>query len=115
MVGVMYRKNPMRTKIETMLDQNHLAETVAQPASKIHLFWIYSGPLATALDAATWLKTAQELRNSGWDVTLVAVGPAGYQQIRGVEVLCIPRPEIYLLRQAIYHLRVLALILKHWS
>ena len=84
-------------------------------ANELHIVWIYSGSLATALDAATWLKTVKELRHFGWRVTLVAAGPDGYHQIRGVEVLCIPRPEIYLLRQVAFHLRVLQFVVRQWA
>lgn len=82
---------------------------------KIKIVWIYSGSLAAALDAATWLQTVKELRRFGWGVTLVAVGPKGYRQISGVEVLCISRPEIYLFRQVVYHLKALHFIARQWA
>ena len=84
-------------------------------SGQLHIIWIYSGALAEALDAATWLETAKHLRNFGRRVTLVAAGPDGYHQIRGVEVFCISRPEIYLLRQFAFHGRVLRLIMRHWQ
>jgi len=74
-----------------------------------HIAWIYSGVLATTLDASTWLRPVQELRNSGWRVTLIAAGSSGHQRISDVDVLCFSRPEIYLLRQVAFHLKVL-----HW-
>jgi hypothetical protein len=55
-------------------------------SEQFYIIWIYSGSLAAALDAATWLKTVEELRRFGWRVTLVAAGPDGCHQIRGVEV-----------------------------
>jgi glycosyltransferase involved in cell wall biosynthesis len=81
----------------------------------LHIVWVYSSSLASALDAATWLETVKELRRFGWRVTLVAVGPEGHHQIRGVDVLCIPRPEVYLLRQIIFHARILHLVMKQWA
>jgi glycosyltransferase involved in cell wall biosynthesis len=84
-------------------------------SAQLHIVWIYSGSLAAALDAATWLKTVKELRSFGWRVTLLAVGPDGCHQIRGVEVLCIPRPEVYLLRQVAFHLRVLQVVVRQWA
>jgi len=72
-----------------------------------HLAWIYCGLLTESLDASTWLRTVDELRRSGWRVTLIAAGKGGHQQIGGVDVLCFPRPEVYLLRQVAFHLRVL--------
>lgn len=71
-----------------------------------HVAWIYSGSLKERLDAATFLTTTQELRNSGWKVTLIAVGDPSQTTIRGVEVSHISRPEIYILRQIIFHFRV---------
>jgi glycosyltransferase involved in cell wall biosynthesis len=74
------------------------------------LIWIYPGAIDRTLDAATWLRTVEELRNSGWDVTLVSAGPAGSGRVRGVDVFCIPSPDVYFLRQVVYHLRVLRLL-----
>lgn len=78
------------------------------------LLWIYSGEIAHALDGATWLDTTRELRLLGWKVTLVAAGPADQRRVRGVEVICLPRPNFYLLRQLVFHLRLLLLILRQW-
>ena len=86
-----------------------------QPVGLPHLVWVYAGSLVHALDAATWLDTTRELRQLGWRVTLVAAGPSGQPCVRGVEVLCIPRPEIYLLRQFVFHGRLLRLILRQWA
>lgn len=80
-----------------------------------HVVWVYTEPAIQRLDAVTWLETTRELRNSGWRVTLVAEGPAGERRIRGVEVLCIAKPRVYLLRQAVFHLRVLRLLASEWS
>jgi glycosyltransferase involved in cell wall biosynthesis len=74
--------------------------------SSPHIAWVYTGSLNDNLDAATFLTTTQELRNFGWKVTLIAVGQPSQTLVRGVEVSHISRPEIYLLRQAIYHWKV---------
>ncbi len=71
-----------------------------------HIAWVYTGSLKDSLDAATFLTTTQELRNSGWKVTLYTVGSPDQTSVRGVVVCPIPRPEIYMLRQAIFHWRV---------
>ncbi len=82
---------------------------------KPFIVWIYPGDLDRALDSSTWLKTVYELRNSGWRVILISVGASGWRQIHGVDVLCFSRPEIYLLRHAIYHLKVIKVILKQFT
>jgi glycosyltransferase involved in cell wall biosynthesis len=71
-----------------------------------HIAWIYSGNLKDKLDAATFLTTTQELRNLGWKVTLIAAGDPSQTSLRGVEVSHISRPDIYILRQIIFHWRV---------
>lgn len=80
-----------------------------------NVLWVYPDSLQRSLDAATWLETTRELRQLGWQVTLVAEGPTGVKQIAGVAVYSIPKPNVYLVRQVIFHLRVLALLLRLWS
>lgn len=80
---------------------------------KPHLMWIIPFSLIPALDSATWLDTTAELRNSGWRVTLVTAGLPGKQSVKGVEVLCIPKPETYVLGQFIFHIRIITLLLHH--
>jgi glycosyltransferase involved in cell wall biosynthesis len=46
-------------------------------------------------------------------VTLIAVGPRGVHKIQGVEVLCFPCPEMYVLRHIIYETQVLWFLLKN--
>jgi glycosyltransferase involved in cell wall biosynthesis len=80
-----------------------------------HVAWIYTEPIFETLDAATWLQTTDALRKAGWKVTLAAPGPGGKREAGGVEVLCISRPDIYLLRQFIFHLKVVLFLLLHWN
>ena len=62
----------------------------------LRLAWV-SPITPTKLDSVTWLDTTRELRRLGMDVTLLAAGqPAGRHSYRGIEVINIPRPEIYL-------------------
>jgi len=56
--------------------------------------WIYDGHL-DKLDAATWLEPVQIMRESNWQVTLIAVGDPQQQHIKGVEITHIPMPDIY--------------------
>ena len=79
------------------------------------LIWIFAGQLEAALDSATWLQTTRELRNLGWEMTLVAFGCPKSQTIGGTQVECISSPDIYILRQVIFHLKLIGLILSRWS
>lgn len=92
------------------------SQLVEEPAVwRPHLIWVYPNALSESLDAATWLDTTAELRQLGWRVTLIVVGSEGLHTIRGVEVFGIPRPNVYLLRQAIFHLKVLRFLFSQWQ
>ncbi len=82
---------------------------------KPSLFWVYTDSLAEQLDSATWLDTTQELRNLGWDVTLVTAGPKSQKEVNGVAVTTIEKKNVYLIRQVIFHLQVLALMFRSWN
>jgi glycosyltransferase involved in cell wall biosynthesis len=71
----------------------------------LRLLWI-SPVTAAKLDSATWLDTTHELRKLGVDVTLVTAGPPGRHFYRGIEVLNIARPEVYVLGQLLFHFNV---------
>jgi glycosyltransferase involved in cell wall biosynthesis len=82
---------------------------------KPFLLWISPGRLEAALDASTWLETTRELRNLGWNMMLLESGKSGKHQINGVEVHSISNPDVYILRQVIYHLKIVFFILANWS
>jgi glycosyltransferase involved in cell wall biosynthesis len=82
---------------------------------KSHLIWVYGARFDSVLDGATWLNTTNELRNLGWKITLVAAGNQGNQIISGTEVYCISCPDIYILRQIIFHLKLIVYIVLKWS
>ncbi len=67
------------------------------------------------LDSVTWLDTTRELRQLGMDVTLLAAGPPGPAEYRGIEVLNIKRPETYLIGRVLFHLRLLGYLLPRLS
>ena len=97
-------------------DQQVAAPMAGQSAAKgkrPHLVWVFSATIADRLDNATWLRTTDELRRLGWRVTLIGMGPAGIQHVNGVETLCIPRPDVYLLGNALFHVNVLDFIRRH--
>ena len=75
-----------------------------------HLIWVTPNDLRTALDAATFLDTAYEMRKLGWQVSLLCGVSSGATQVRGIDVTPIPSPEIYFLGQHIFHQRALQFI-----
>lgn len=78
------------------------------------LFWLYTGSATGNLDAATWLEPTFELRVLGWQVTLVAEGSGDQIQVRGIDVRTLRRPRLWLIGQAVFHLRALALLASQW-
>ena len=82
---------------------------------KPHLVWVFSAVIGERLDSATWLDTTNELRALGWDVTLISMGPEGTYALRGVDVLCVPRKDVYLLGQTSFHIDVLRFVFKQWE
>lgn len=78
-----------------------------RPLVAPHLLWVYPASPTTNLCATKWLEVTRQLRRLGWRVTLVAEGPGGQRNIRGVEVFCIRKPRVYLLGHFIFHLRLL--------
>lgn len=67
------------------------------------------------LDSVTWLDTTRELRQLGMEVTLLAAGPPGPDNYRGIEVLNIERPDTYLIGRVLFHLRLLGYLLPRLS
>lgn len=91
------------------------ADSRKDRGSPQHLVWIFSAQIAERLDSATWLDTTEELRRRGWRVTLMAMGPAGVQNVRGIEVYCLPRRDIYLLGHLLFHLDVIRHLVRRWE
>lgn len=79
----------------------------------LNMIWVFNGCLRTTLDAATWLKTTVELRRLGWNVNLICAGDDGEQTIRGVDVFCISTPDIYFIRQVVFHSKLFFFLLDH--
>jgi len=79
------------------------------------LIWVYSDSLDADLDAATWLQTTKYLRQMGWRVNLIHAGPPDLTQIGDVEVTSIPKPDIYLVKQVVFHLKVLGEVTRRWK
>jgi glycosyltransferase involved in cell wall biosynthesis len=86
-----------------------------QVKGKYHLVWVDLNRAFLPLYVTSRLEATRELRNMGWQVTLVLEGPSGWQSIRGVEVFCISRPKIFILGNILFHLRFLHIINREWS
>lgn len=84
-------------------------------AKSPHVVWVSSVDPAKTLDSATWLDTTEHLRGVGWKVTLIGQGGNGTQLVRGIEILCLPRPYLYLFGQVLYHWNVICFLLKTWN
>jgi glycosyltransferase involved in cell wall biosynthesis len=78
-----------------------------------HVFWVY-GESPRSLDASTWLDTTRELRDVGWRATLVVDGPSELRDVQGVAVTAIPKPQVYLVRQILFHLALWREIVHRW-
>lgn len=80
-----------------------------------HLVWVYPDSLFETLDSTTWIETTQELRQLGWQVSLISIGPSGKSAIRDIQLTCFSPPNIYFLRQVIFHILVLSMILQSFK
>ncbi len=77
------------------------------------LVWVYPDSLTQRLDSATWIETTRELSHLGWNVTLLTKDPdPGPQTLRGVEIISLKSRDIYLLGQLLFHLKVIAYIVR---
>ena len=46
---------------------------------------------------------------------MIGAGPWGKQTVYDMEIENVPMPNVYLVRQMIYHFRVIGWLLRHWS
>jgi glycosyltransferase involved in cell wall biosynthesis len=80
-----------------------------------YLVWVISDDIFNSFSATPRLEIAKEMRNLGWQVDLIASGAAGRHKVQGVDVLCFPQPNVYLIRQVTYHLHIIRHILQNWN
>ncbi len=80
-----------------------------------HLVWLFPGYLAAHMSSTVVLTMTENLRKMGWKVSPVTAGPPEQKQIDGVDVVSLQTPDIYLLRQIIFHLKFIKFLLKNWS
>ncbi|MBV5272305.1 MAG: glycosyltransferase [Lamprocystis purpurea] len=67
------------------------------------LLWVQTADLNLILDAATWLTTAQALRENGWNVFLVQPTSDGSPIAMRDGLLLVPKPATYFLGQVFFH------------
>ncbi|MBI5953968.1 MAG: glycosyltransferase [Chloroflexi bacterium] len=79
-----------------------------------YLVWVIPDDIFNSFSATPRLEIAKEMRNLGWKVDLIAAGANGRQMVQDVEVLCFPQPNVYLIRQVIYHWYVVRHVLRNW-
>lgn len=80
-----------------------------------YVVWVSSVHPEKTLDAATWLETAVHLRTLGWRVSLICEGEQHQRAVRGIEIDCLPRPQLYFWGRLIYHLSILKFLWQRWS
>jgi glycosyltransferase involved in cell wall biosynthesis len=79
------------------------------------LVWIYPVEVLNVYTSTPRLEITNEMRKMGWRVDLIAPGPAGKHIVQGVEVLCYPWPNVYLVRQMFFHLSIVWYIIRNWA
>jgi len=92
-----------------------MSPEINRKQSNHHLVWVYPGNLTNLINITPRLETTKELRNLGWNVTLIAAGSTGINNLLGVDFFGIPRPNKYLIRQLVFHTRVCIYLLREWE
>lgn len=98
--------------VENRVLDNEDSATITE---RHHLFWIYPEKFEETLDSATWLETTAVLRELGWKVSLVGVGDEPEKIIRGVPVMNIQKPDVYLIGQVIFHWNIGKWLWRNWD
>ncbi len=86
-----------------------------QAAESTKLIWISTINPHSTLDSATWITTTHELQKLGWHVSLLARGPQGHRHVDDVTIECFSVPNIYLLGQLIYYVKIMLRVLRGWK
>jgi len=83
-----------------------------------HIVWVYPGDLRATINSAPTLRITSSLRNTGWRVDLLVGGRFAKTRatdIGGIAVCEIPLPDVFLVKQVVYHAWVLRYVLREWS
>jgi glycosyltransferase involved in cell wall biosynthesis len=80
------------------------------------LAWVYPDDLSKILDSSTHIEMTRALRKLGWNLDLLmASDEEGIMSIYGVDVICIRRPNRYILRQVVFHIKILSYLIRNWK
>lgn len=87
------------------------------PSPPRTLFWIYPQVLESGLHMTPKIEMTRQLRRMGWQVILVTAKPTRQNHLHAVDidVIHLPRPQVYFLGQIVFHLRLLALLQRQWA
>ncbi len=86
------------------------------PGEAFRLLWVLAADPARDLNACARLEPLRELRARGWTAIMAAVSDRpGRQSVHGVEILGVPRRDVYILRNFTFHARVASLLLRRWD
>jgi len=88
--------------------------SMAESKSYPHVTWVCNSSM-DKLDAATWLVPTQELRAAGWQVALMAAGDPKQSQVGGVAIRHVATPDVFFMRQVVFHLRVIRILCSQLS
>lgn len=82
------------------------------------MVWVYPDNLRAKMNSAPTLRITSALREAGWHVDLLAGGKVPETratEIEGVDVIELPRPDTFLLKQFVYHFPVVHYLLSEWD
>jgi glycosyltransferase involved in cell wall biosynthesis len=79
------------------------------------LLWVVPHSITKTLYATARREPSRALHALGWQVTLVATGEDEQLDLDGVVVYQLKVPNVYFLRQMLFHFRVISLILREWD
>lgn len=78
-----------------------------------HILWVYHATPGVNLSVTTQIEMARALRKLGWNVTLVLECDKDKMTTQDIDYTCISQPRVYLLGYLIFHLKLIAFVLKN--
>jgi len=91
-------------------------ESTHQTSTQPLLLWVSASPPSVGPTTdATSIEVSSEIASMGWRVILTATGSNGYSRLSNVDVYSFKIPEVYLLRQIIFHYHLYRLTARFWK